>query len=227
MENNFDKLAMVFVGYKDEMEAFFDYNPGLPSRIPHVMDFEDFTARELWNILCAYINDRYKGKMEVDDGMDGLYMRIAIRRLEKGRGRRGFGNARAAQNLANKMFQRQAARLKHEKNNFLFLTKEDVIGPDPTKIFYRSQAWKEIEGLVGLAEVKERIENIFRLTRFNYQRELRQDKPLDITLNQLFVGSAGTGKTTVSKLYGQVLLDLGYLSEGEGKSLKTICPLRR
>ena len=38
-----------------------------------------------------------------------------------------------------------------------------------------------------------------------------------MSLNRVFLGSPGTGKTTIVKLYGQVLADLGLLSNGESK----------
>ncbi|KAJ2898781.1 hypothetical protein MKZ38_003651 [Zalerion maritima] len=108
MENKIGKLAMISVGYKDEME------------------FADFTDRELWNIVCSYINNRCNNKMQVANGMDGQYMRIAIHRLAQGRGRRGFGNARAVQNMADRMLQIQAARLAGEISpDYHFFTKED------------------------------------------------------------------------------------------------------
>ncbi|KAH1912739.1 hypothetical protein KXV48_001106, partial [Aspergillus fumigatus] len=39
--------------------------------------------------------------------------------------------------------------------------------------------------------------------------------PVEFTLNRVFLGSPGTGKTTVAKLYGQILVDIGMLSNGE------------
>jgi adenylate kinase family enzyme len=48
----------------------------------------------------------------------------------------------------------------------------------------------------------------------HYQRELLGQPPLDIFLNRMFLGNPGTGKTTCSKLYGQILKHLGFFSNG-------------
>lgn len=53
--------------------------------------------------------------------------------------------------------------------------------------------------------------------QFNYQRELKEKQLVQYSLNRCFIGSPGTGKTSVAKLYGRILADIGLLSNGEGK----------
>lgn len=48
---------------------------------------------------------------------------------------------------------------------------------------------------------------------------------MQMSFNRVFLGSPGTGKTTVAKLYGQVLADLGLISNGEGKFTTNTCTL--
>ena len=53
--------------------------------------------------------------MDVASWDDGLYMRIAVRRIGRARRREGFGNARAIENLFSQMRSRQADCLAKER----------------------------------------------------------------------------------------------------------------
>ncbi|KAL7538356.1 hypothetical protein ACHAXR_008524 [Thalassiosira sp. AJA248-18] len=57
MENNQDDLVIAVAGYKDRMDKFFSYIPGMMSRIGNHIDFPNYSADELVKISAVMARD--------------------------------------------------------------------------------------------------------------------------------------------------------------------------
>ena len=195
VENLTGKVVFILAGYNKQMESFFAHNPGIPSRFPHQVQFADYEDSELLAIMDYGIANQYGGRMVLEDGPHGLYARIVARRIGRGRGKAGFGNARAVENALSIFYTRQAKRLRVERragsipDDFL-LTKGDLIGPEPSDVLSNNTTWKKLQGMVGLSSVKDSIRALFNSIQFNYQQELKEEQLVDFSLNKVFLGVA-------------------------------------
>lgn len=118
MEDYKDQLILILAGYRKEMDTFIETNPGLRSRFPIILEFDDYRIAELLAIAEVMLRKRqYKLGQEAKDKLSRLLFEHYQYEPEN------FGNARLVRNLIERGIRKQAVRLVLEKK----LTREQLM----------------------------------------------------------------------------------------------------
>lgn len=104
MEGNRDDLVVIFAGYKERMDVFYQSNPGLSSRVANHIDFPDYSPSELLAIGRLILA---KENYCLSDEAQAAFSEYIVRRMQLP----FFANARSIRNAIDRARMRQANRL--------------------------------------------------------------------------------------------------------------------
>ena len=103
MENQQDDLVVAVAGYKDRMDKFFSYIPGMMSRIGNHIDFPNYSADELVQIAAVMSRDL---EYDIDDEAYVTFKSYIEARMELP----FFSNARTVRNAMDRARMNSAIR---------------------------------------------------------------------------------------------------------------------
>lgn len=213
VEDNRDNLVVILAGYREEMNEFVKANIGLESRFTKYIDFPDYSEEELLEIAEDFADKQHFILSE--NGKRAFCERISKEKVNK-----KFGNARTVRNIINEAIEEKANIDLDNRLDIETLTTltESDFGIDLNEFpEYKAQKYiNELQQLIGLKNVKEDIENIIATVKYQkeeFERTGIKEKPL--SLHMAFTGNPGTGKTTVARIYGNLLREAGILKKGQ------------
>lgn len=202
MEDNRDDLVVILAGYKDEMGEFLKSNSGLKSRFPNIIEFEDYTAEEMYEI--ANVIAKSKGYCIDEDCKKPL---ISLFERNQIKGKKDNGNGRMVRNIIESAILEQSKRIINAQDSQLDLLICEDFKFEKPKPFDLDKA---LEQIVGLDEVKSFIKSLSARLRLQNERK-KLNLPVDdsLTLHMIFKGNPGTGKTMIARIIADVLYNIG------------------
>ncbi|RDW17760.1 stage V sporulation protein K [Oceanobacillus chungangensis] len=125
MEDHHNDLVLILAGYPHEMDKFLLLNPGLQSRFPFILNFEDYGVDQLLDIAKQMVGEREyqftkEAEWELRNHLD----------KKTGGGIRNFSNARYVRNIIERAIRMHAVRLIQEERftteNLTNITAKDL-----------------------------------------------------------------------------------------------------
>ena len=214
LEDDRGKFICIVAGYTRQMHDFIDSNPGMKSRFTQTINFEDYSSEELSQIFFNMATARkFSMDDEVKDAVKRMFDQIYLRRD------RNFGNAREARKMFDETVENQSHRLVEEMGrhtvtdtDMYTIVAADLPSNKSQAVRPLDEVLNDMDDFVGMRSVKNLIRRLAVQSMFMNQRSASGIGNLQqLVMNFVLTGNPGTGKTSVSRLMGELLQSMDIL----------------
>ncbi len=217
-ENRRGKLVVIIAGYTKEMGEFLQANSGLASRFNKIIEFRDYTGKELAEIFRRMVKnseENYELSQEADEHIDQFFIKMYNTRV------RTFGNAREVRNVYQHAVEtlinrNEKARKEgcYDSEKARVITFSDIEGDTPLGAGNVDDIINSLDDLIGMESVKKQLRSIANKVKIDRMRAMKGGKAVQPNLHIVITGNPGTGKTVVAKRLGAIFKALGILPKG-------------
>jgi hypothetical protein len=204
------RFMVILAGYPDKIQELIDSNPGFQRRI-QTIHLEDSTPGLLERIFRKCCRDAIPPldiEPELDAALPLFFEELCRRKTEV------FGNAGTVED---EIFQEVRRRSEIGTQGRRIARKCHF--PDAYQACFQVRVaahLDQIETLIGLQDVKKRIQGLINLKDIDHRRAIQEglSQSTPIPGHYLFIGNPGTGKTTVAQMMAEQFREIGLLKRG-------------
>jgi SpoVK/Ycf46/Vps4 family AAA+-type ATPase len=200
-QRNGDRVPVVLAGSKEERKAFSKVLPGV---LRKTIEIDPMTPAQVAELVRREVSN------------EGYRLSVEAQKLLDQRSRTGGYSAAMElwSEIKSAQFDRARALPKSVEGNpaaVAYVLSRDIAA---VKAPARSDPIGNIQKMIGLSAVKEKIKGIMAAAALAKQREKQGIEGVELPrFNLLFAGNPGTGKTTVAKEFARAAFEQGYVKK--------------